>query len=398
MPKVKIKVENLIKIFGDHPKKALEMLKKGADKNEVLNKTGNAIGVNDVSFEVFEGEILVVMGLSGSGKSTLIRCLNRLIEPTAGKIYVDERDITSITQEQLRELRRKKFGMVFQRFALLPHRTVLKNVEYGLEVQGIDPGSRDLKAREALKLVGLEGWEEQYPSHLSGGMQQRVGLARALAIDPDILLMDEAFSALDPLIKREMQDELISLHGSVSKTIVFITHDLDEAIKIGDRIILMKDGRVVQQGTPEEILTNPSNEYVEKFVENVDMSKVLTAQKVMKKVISVGFLKDGPRTLLRKMEDTGISSIYIVDSGYRIKGIVFAEEAADAVEKGEKNIENIMEKEVKTVGMDTPINDILPLMVDIRYPMAVVDEGNRLKGVIIRGSILAGLTRRGRQQ
>lgn len=398
MHKVKIKVENLIKIFGDHPKKALEMLKTGASKNEVLQKTGHAVGVNNVSFEVYEGEILVVMGLSGSGKSTLIRCLNRLIEPTSGKILIDDENILSINHDQLREMRRKKFGMVFQRFALLPHRTVLNNVEYGLEVQGINANERNTKAREALKLVGLDGWEEQYPSHLSGGMQQRVGLARALAINPDILLMDEAFSALDPLIKREMQDELISLHGTVPKTIVFITHDLDEAIKLGDRIILMKDGRVVQQGTPEEILTNPSNEYVEKFVENVDMSKVLTARNVLKKVISVGFMKDGPRTLMRKMEETGISSIYIVDSNYHIKGIVFAEDAADAIEKGEKTIENIMKIEFKTVDLDTPVNDILPMMVDIRYPVAVIDEKKRLKGVIVRGSILAGLTRKGKEK
>jgi len=398
MPKVKIKVENLIKIFGDHPKKALGMLKNGASKNEVLQKTGHAVGVNNVSFEVYEGEILVVMGLSGSGKSTLIRCLNRLIEPTSGKVLIDEENILSINHDQLRELRRKKLGMVFQKFALLPHRTVVNNVEYGLEVQGVNVNERNTKAKEALKLVGLEGWEEQHPSHLSGGMQQRVGLARALAINPDILLMDEAFSALDPLIKREMQDELIALHGNVPKTIVFITHDLDEAIKLGDRIILMKDGQVVQQGTPEEILTNPSNEYVEKFVENVDMSKVLTARNVMKKAVSVGFLKDGPRTLMRKMDETGISSIYIVDSNYIIKGIVFAEDVADSIEKGEKNIENIIKSEFKTAELDTPVNDIFPMMVDIRYPVAVIDDKKRLKGVIIRGSILAGLIRKEKEQ
>ncbi|MDK2822446.1 MAG: glycine betaine/proline transport system ATP-binding protein [Clostridia bacterium] len=393
----KIKVENLIKVFGNNAQKAVELLNKGLTKDEIMNKTRQAVGVGGVSFEVYKGEILVIMGLSGSGKSTLIRCLNRLIEPTAGKIYVDGQEVTAMSLDELREIRRKKFAMVFQRFALFPHKTVLENAEYGLEIQGVDSATRQEKAKQALELVGLKGWEDSYPDQLSGGMQQRVGLARALAVDPDILLMDEAFSALDPLIKREMQDELIALQNRVQKTIVFITHDLDEAIKLGDRIILMKDGKVVQQGTPEEILTNPATEYVEKFVENVDMSKVLTAQSVMKKAGNVAYPKDGPRTALRKMQEAGISSIFVVNREHQVEGVVLAEAAVEASKRGEKDLTNIIEKDIRMVKPDTPINDLFSLMTDIRYPLAVVDDNRKLLGVIVRGSILAGLAGRGNE-
>ena len=238
-------------------------------------------------FDVYEGEIFVIMGLSGSGKSTLVRLLNRLIDPTMGNILLDGEDIVKMNKEQLREVRRKKIGMVFQNFALFPHKTILENTEYGLEIQGVAKEERQAKAKESLRLVGLAGYEDQYPNQLSGGMQQRVGLARALANDPDILLMDEAFSALDPLIRKDMQDELLQLHNDMGKTIIFITHDLDEALRIGDRIALMKDGEIVQIGTPEEILMSPSNEYVERFVEDVDLSKVLTAGHIMKKADTV---------------------------------------------------------------------------------------------------------------
>ncbi|MGI6227258.1 MAG: quaternary amine ABC transporter ATP-binding protein [Peptococcales bacterium] len=387
----KIKVEDLTKVFGSNPKRALELLKNGLSKDEIMGKTKLAVGVGGVSFEVYEGEILVIMGLSGSGKSTLIRCLNRLIEPTSGSIYVDGEDITKISQEELLQLRRKKIGMVFQKFALFPHKTVLENTEYGLEVQGIDPNTRGKKALDALELVGLKGWETNYPDQLSGGMQQRVGLARALAVDPDILLMDEAFSALDPLIKREMQDELLALQSRVQKTIVFITHDLDEAIKLGDRIILMKDGKIVQEGTPEEILTHPATEYVKKFVENVDMSKVLTARSVMKRTGNVCFPKDGPRTALHKMQEAGISSIFVVNKEHQVEGVVLAEMAVEAIKRGEKDLTNIIEKDIKTVEPETPVNDLFSLMTDIRYPLAVVEEDKKLIGVIVRGSILAGL-------
>ncbi|PKM88850.1 MAG: glycine/betaine ABC transporter ATP-binding protein [Firmicutes bacterium HGW-Firmicutes-12] len=391
---IKIKVENLVKVFGNQPEAAMKLLAQGFTKEQILEKTKQAIGIGGVSFDVHEGEILVIMGLSGSGKSTLIRCLNRLIEPTSGKIYIDELEVTAMTLKELRELRQKKLGMVFQRFALFPHKTVQQNVEYGLEIQDVEPGLRAQKAVSSLELVGLKGWESNYPSQLSGGMQQRVGLARALAIDPDILLMDEAFSALDPLIKREMQDELLALQNRVKKTIVFITHDLDEAIKIGDRIVLMKDGLVVQQGTPEDILTNPATEYVEKFVENVDISKVLTAQRVMRNVGTVAYLKDGPRTVLRKMQDAGISSIFVVNNDYMIQGIVMAEDAAAAIERGEKSVSEIIRRDTPQVVPGTPISELYTMMSNGSYPLAVVDDDSKLLGVIIKGSIIAALAGR----
>ena len=387
----KIKVENLIKVFGNNPKRGVGFLKEGLTKDEIMEKSGLAVGVAGVSFEVEEGQLLVVMGLSGSGKSTLIRLVNRLIEPTAGKVFVDGVEVTEMKQDELRELRRKKFGMVFQRFALFPHKTIVENVEYGLEIQKVKKEERKEKALQALELVGLKGWENNYPQQLSGGMQQRVGLARALAVDPDILLMDEAFSALDPLIKKEMQDELILLQNRVQKTIIFITHDLDEALKLGDKIILMKDGAIVQEGTPEEILTNPATEYVEKFVEDVNMSRVLTAQSVMRRVDNVAFPKDGPRTALRKMREEGISSIFVVNQDFQVQGVIMAEDAARIAEAGESTLDSIIIRDITTVCKETTVQEIFPMITEIRYPIAVTDENNRLLGVIVRGSVLAGL-------
>jgi glycine betaine/proline transport system ATP-binding protein len=276
-----ITVDNLYKVFGDTPDAAFDLLDDEASKEEVREETGCTVAVRDASFTVQPKEIFVVMGLSGSGKSTLLRCLNRLIEPTRGTVHIDEIEVTGADEERLRELRRSKMSMVFQRFGLFPHRSVIGNVEYGLEVGGMSKEERREKAREKLKLVGLEGYEESNPSELSGGMQQRVGLARALANDPEILLMDEAFSALDPLIRADMQDELVDLQDQTEATIVFITHDLDEALKLGDRIAIMNDGRIVQVGTAREILTDPADEYVRSFVQNVDRTEILTASTVM---------------------------------------------------------------------------------------------------------------------
>lgn len=394
----KITVEKLYKIFGDHPNRVFPLLEKGASKDEIYKETGQAVGLADVSFEVAEGEILVVMGLSGSGKSTLIRCVNRLIEPTRGKVTIDGHDITKVGHKELLDIRRKKFGMVFQNFALFPHRSVLSNTEYGLEVQGINSEERSAAARDALKLVGLDGWEDALPRHLSGGMQQRVGLARALAVDPDILLMDEAFSALDPLIRRDMQHELIGLQARLKKTIMFITHDLDEALKIGCRIVLMKDGKVVQVGTPEEILTNPATRYVEKFVEDVDMSKVLTAESVMVKTRVVGFPADGPRTILHKMKEEGISSIFVVKSDYRLIGYVTAEQASEAIKRGDKTIEPMIQPVPEVVHPDEQVNQMFPIMAETRLPVPVVNEENKILGVVVKGSLLAGLAEGGIEQ
>jgi glycine betaine/proline transport system ATP-binding protein len=388
----KIKVEKVYKVFGKEPQRGVKMLEKGLGKDEIMKKSRLAVGVNDASFEVCKGELLVIMGLSGSGKSTLLRCINRLIEPTAGKVLIDGTDVTALSDEELRQMRMKKFGMVFQRFALLPHRTVLQNTEFGLEIQGMASAKRREKALQALKLVGLEGWEDSHPEQLSGGMQQRVGLARALAVDPDILFMDEAFSALDPLIRREMQDELLALQARVQKTILFITHDLDEALKLGDRIVIMKDGAIVQIGTPEDILTMPESRYVERFVEDVNLAKVLTAKTVMHKASTVVFPKDGPKTALHKMKETGISNILVVDREQRLIGRVTADDALRVSKTGEKTLENIILKDVPTVEADTIINE---LFAEQDFPIAVTDEQNHLKGIIIRGSLLGALAEGG---
>ncbi|MEA1959792.1 MAG: glycine betaine/L-proline ABC transporter ATP-binding protein [Bacillota bacterium] len=391
-----IEVHNLTKVFGKHHEKALELLNKGFTKNQILEETGQTIAVNDVSFSVEAGESFVVMGLSGSGKSTLIRCLNRLIEPTSGSIVINGNDVTKMVQTELQDLRRKKISMVFQSFAVFPHKTVLENAAYGLKIQGLSVAEREKKAYEALELVGLKGWEASYPAQLSGGMQQRVGLARALATEPEILLMDEAFSALDPLIRKEMQNELLELQNKMNRTIVFITHDLDEALKLGDRIALMKDGDIVQIGTPEEILMSPATRYVEKFVEDVDRSRVLTAEMVMKKPTVVVMLpKDGPRVALRSMEENGISSVFAVDKERHLHGLVMAEDALQAVENNQKDLEKILQHDISTVLPDTPLKDIFALLSGKSAPLAVVNEDKKLLGVIVRGSVMAKLAEGG---
>lgn len=328
-----VEAKNLSKIFGKNIGQSIKMLDQGMSKEEILKKTGNTVGVNRASFSVEEGEIFVIMGLSGSGKSTLVRLINRLIEPSEGSILIDGKELATLDKKALRQVRREKLGMVFQQFALFPHRTILQNAAFGLEVQGVDKSERDKKAEESLKLVGLGDYMHQKPGQLSGGMQQRVGLARALANDPKVLLMDEAFSALDPLIRKEMQDELIDLQSSMKKTIVFITHDLDEALRLGDRIALMKDGAIVQIGTPEEILMNPANDYVEKFVEDVDRSKILTASHIMKRPETINIAKHGPRAALERMRREGISSILVVDENRRLQGYVTADDASEARKK-----------------------------------------------------------------
>lgn len=386
----KIEIKNVTKIFGKNVKKAMQLLKDDKSKSEILKATGATVGVKNANFDVYDGEIFVIMGLSGSGKSTLVRMLNRLIEPTAGNVMLDGVDIVSLNKEELRQVRREKIGMVFQKFALFPHRTILENTEYGLEIQGMKKEQRQGKAKEALKLVGLEGYEDQYPDQLSGGMQQRVGLARALANDPDILLMDEAFSALDPLIRKDMQNELLQLHDEMGKTIIFITHDLNEALRIGDRIALMRDGQIVQVGTPEEILMNPSNKYVEKFVEDVDLSRVLTASHIMKQAESVQ-IDRGPRVALRLMKHHGISSIYIVDKQNRLLGAVTAQDANTAFETG-KSLQDVLTENIPAITADTLLSDLFNLVSTAKIPVAVVNEEKRLQGIIIRGALIGAMS------
>lgn len=386
----KIEVKKATKIFGRNSKRAAQMLAEGKSKEEILKSTGATVGVNNAEFAIHDGEIFVIMGLSGSGKSTLVRLLNRLIEPTAGHILLDGEDIVQMGKEQLRKVRREKIGMVFQNFALFPHKTILSNTEYGLEIQGVPKEERQAKAKEALKLVGLAGYEEQYPNQLSGGMQQRVGLARALANDPDILLMDEAFSALDPLIRKDMQDELLQLHSEMGKTFIFITHDLDEALRIGDRIALMKDGEVVQLGTPEEILMSPSNEYVERFVEDVDLSKVLTAAHIMKQADTVQ-VDRGPRVALRLMKRLRISSIYVVDKRGQLLGAVTAQDTVSAIEN-DQSLEDVLIGSLPVVSPDCVLTELFDLVSTATIPVAVVDEKNRMQGIIIRGALIGALS------
>ncbi|EAG5470306.1 glycine betaine/L-proline ABC transporter ATP-binding protein [Listeria monocytogenes] len=387
----KIKVEELTKIFGKKASKASSLLSQGKSKTEILKETGATIGVNKASFSVEEGEIFVIMGLSGSGKSTLVRLLNRLIEPTSGKIWLDGKELSSLNKKELLEVRRKSMSMVFQNFGLFPNRTINRNVEYGLEIQGMDKEEREKNAAESLALVGLAGYGEQYPSQLSGGMQQRVGLARALANNPDILLMDEAFSALDPLNKKDMQDQLLDLQDKMKKTIIFITHDLDEALRIGDHIMIMRDGSVVQTGSPEEILAHPANEYVEKFIEDVDRSKVYTASNVMIRPEIVNFEKDGPRVALKRMREAGTSSVFVVKRNRELVGIVHAAEVSKLVKENITSLETALHRDVPTTGLDTPLAEIMDTISTTTIPIAVTEDG-KLKGIIIRGSVLAALS------
>ncbi|MGF2144806.1 quaternary amine ABC transporter ATP-binding protein [Vagococcus fluvialis] len=386
---VKVQVKHLTKVFGKRSQAALKMVQEGRPKTEIVEKTGATVGVYDANFDVNEGEIFVIMGLSGSGKSTLIRLINRLIEPTSGDIYIDGKDIAKMDKEELREVRRRKMSMVFQNFGLFPHRTILENTEFGLEVRGVSKEERTELAEKALENSGLIAFKDQYPGQLSGGMQQRVGLARALANDPEILLMDEAFSALDPLIRREMQDELIDLQANVQKTIIFITHDLNEALRIGDRIALMKDGQIMQIGTGEEILTNPANDYVREFVEDVDRSKVLTASNIMVPALTTNIELDGPMVALQRMKTEEVSMLLAVDKKRQLRGYITADEAHRARKRG-LSLKEVMTEEINTISKDMLVSDIFNVIYDSPMPLAVV-ENDRLLGVVIRGRVIEAL-------
>lgn len=385
-----LEVKHLTKIFGKKQKAAMEMVKEGKSKDEILKKTGATVGVYDASFDVKEGEIFVIMGLSGSGKSTLVRMINRLIEPSTGTILLEGNDISAMNAEALRDVRRHDINMVFQSFALFPHKTILENTEFGLELRGVPKAERQERAEKALSNAGLLSFKDQYPNQLSGGMQQRVGLARALANGPKILLMDEAFSALDPLIRRDMQDELVDLQDSTGQTIIFISHDLNEALRIGDRIALMKDGQIMQIGTGEEILTNPANDFVREFVEDVDRSKVLTAQNIMIKPITTTVEIDGPQVALNRMHTEEVSMLMATNRRRQLVGSLTADAAIEARKRG-LPLAEVIDRKVRTVTKDTVITDILPLIYDSSAPIAVTDDDNRLLGVIIRGRVIEAL-------
>ncbi|RDY31447.1 quaternary amine ABC transporter ATP-binding protein [Lachnotalea glycerini] len=396
MPKIEVK--NIYKIFGSTPKLIVPLLEKGDSKSVILKKYKHSVGVNKASFQVNEGEIFVVMGLSGSGKSTLLRCLNRLIEPSSGEIFIDGTDITKVDGSELREIRRKKIAMVFQNFALLPHKTILENVAFGLEIQNVKVEQRLKKAMEMLELVGLKGYGNAKPKELSGGMQQRVGLARALATDADILLMDEAFSALDPLIRKDMQNELLSLQAHMQKTIVFITHDLDEALKIGDRIAIMKDGNIVQIGTSEDILHHPADDYVREFTQDVNRTKIVTAASIMRTAESIIVGKAGVRTAAKKMKDLGISSIFVTDKNNILLGIVTIDKVSEMIKEQKEDLNEIIDHDIFTVECDHSIDTIISEFIKSKYPIAVVDEENKLKGIVFKSTVLSGIAGEGGDQ
>ncbi|MCT4596125.1 MAG: glycine betaine/L-proline ABC transporter ATP-binding protein [Anaeromicrobium sp.] len=388
--KTKIKVDGLYKIFGKGNEKVYEYLDEGKNKEEILEQTGCAVGVNNVSFEVNEGEIFIIMGLSGSGKSTLIRCLNLLNKPSKGDIYVDGENIVTYSKAELQKFRQDKIAMVFQHFGLLNHRTVLENVEYGLEIKNIPKDERIRIGKESLEIVGLKGWEDYYISKLSGGMKQRVGLARALANDPEILLMDEPFSALDPLIKRDMHDELLEIQGKIKKTIIFITHDVNEAFKLGDRIAVMKDGEIVQVGTPEEILNNPANDYIEDFIKDIDRSRVLRAKSIMKEGYGVGYITDKPTHLINKMQKENLNSIYILNENMTLVGLVTKEDCIKARNK-EKEIRSILREDYFKAKGNSYLSNLVKYVTKSKFPIAVVNDEERFLGVISPMSILKSL-------
>ncbi|MXS75693.1 glycine betaine ABC transporter ATP-binding protein [Microbacterium sp. CSI-V] len=384
-----IAAKNLFKVFGRSPQSAVEKLRAGARRDD-LGDAGTA-AVIDASFNVEPGEIFVIMGLSGSGKSTIIRMLNGLHDATAGTVEVQGDPLTGVSPARLRSLRRERIAMVFQHFALLPHRTVAANVAYPLEIRGVGKAERLAKANEILALVGLEGWGDKLPSALSGGMQQRVGIARALAADTDILLMDEAFSALDPLIRREMQEQLLELQRTLKKTIVFITHDLNEAMFLGDRIAVMRDGRIVQIGTPEDILTDPANDYVEQFVQDVDRARVLTAANVMERPRPRVDAAAGPRTALRQMRDAYMSAVYVTDRDRKLLGIVTDRDAVKLVRAGESSLLGRLKPVPQSVREDEVLMNLFVPAVESPLPLAVLDAEGRLTGVIPRVTLLAAL-------
>ena len=389
----KIEIKNLSILFGSEKNRAKKMILKGKSKQEILKETGCTVAVRNANLEIEEGEMFVIMGLSGSGKSTLLRCINRLNEPTMGEIRVNGIDITRSSDKELLQIRRKELAMVFQHFGLLPHRTVLSNVSFGLELQSVPKEEREKKAQESIELVGLKGYENQRVDELSGGMQQRVGLARALANNPEVLLMDEAFSALDPLIREQMQDELLLLQEKMKRTIVFITHDPDEAIKLGDRIAIMKDGEVVQVGTPEEILTDPANAYVTRFTESVDRGRIVTASSIMlKQPIVVRMKRDGPEAIFRKMRERRLYALPVIGNDDQFIGEIQYKDVLKLRKEGSKDVSSIVQTEVPSVLENTTVEDMLPLLPKVRQALPVVNEENRLVGVVSPSAIIIEMT------
>lgn len=390
----KLQVKNLHKIFGSNPERAFKLLAKGYDKETILDKTGLSVGVNNANLTIEEGEIFVIMGLSGSGKSTLVRLLNRLIKPTRGQVLIDGKDIANISEKELREIRRTKISMVFQSFALMPHMSVLDNAAFGMALAGIDKQQRQEKALDALRQVGLEKYAEAWPDQLSGGMRQRVGLARALANDPDILLMDEAFSALDPLIRTEMQDELVKLQSQQQRTIVFISHDLDEAMRIGDRIAIMQNGQVIQVGTPDEILNQPANDYVKTFFRGVDISQVFSAKDIAKQAAGAVIRRAaglGPRSALKLLTDQDRDYGYVLNK-QQFVGIV-TQDSLQKAAAAEQGIDAALISHISPISAETALSDLFVPIAEAPCALPVVDAQQNYLGVISKSTLLNALNR-----
>ncbi|TVQ87570.1 MAG: proline/glycine betaine ABC transporter ATP-binding protein ProV [Chromatiaceae bacterium] len=391
----KVVVEHLYKVFGEHPQVALRLLLEGLDKDAIFARSGQTVGVCDASFTVAAGEVFVIMGLSGSGKSTLVRLLNRLIEPTAGRVLVDGRDIAALGQAELLALRRRDMSMVFQSFALMPHLSVGANAALGLELAGVGRAEREQRALAALDQVGLRTWADSYPGQLSGGMQQRVGLARALASNPSVMLMDEAFSALDPLIRSEMQDELLRLQADSSRTVIFISHDLDEAMRIGDRIAIMEGGRVVQVGTPDEILRRPADDYVRSFFRGVDVATVFKAADIARKtqVTVIERHDDGVRAAVARLREHDRSFGYVVDRDQHLHGVVSLESLQKALQSDPPRLSQAFLDGIPRLDAATPVAALLGVVAAAPCGVPVVDAAGRYLGVITKASLLQTLDR-----
>ncbi|WP_199563416.1 MULTISPECIES: glycine betaine/L-proline ABC transporter ATP-binding protein [unclassified Oceanispirochaeta] len=387
-------IKDLWKIYGRDPKRVLKKDLRNKSKDEIQKKTGCIVGMRNINLEIEKGQFYILMGLSGSGKSTLIRSLIRLINSSSGSITINDKNITKMNQEQLLQFRRKTFGMVFQHYGLLPHLTVLDNAAYGLKVKGMPKGERYAKAMRTLETVGLKGWEDYYPGSLSGGMQQRVGLARALSNDPEILLMDEPFSGLDPLIRRQMQDELVELQETLKKTIVFVTHDLHEALKLGDKIAIMRNGEVVQEGTPEEIVTQPADDYVQEFVRDASPAKVLTAGSIMEEPKIILYDWEGPRTAQTLLLSNNRRSAFVVSKSRKFLGVVTDVKLNKLLENKDHSggIPESIIRKVPTVTEDTILEDLFSIVNENPYPIPVVDENGRFKGKVTTDQIFESIT------
>lgn len=391
-----LRVENLYKLFiplesFKKEDEAMQLLKSGHTRSEVLQATGITAGLTDINFNVKKGEIFVLIGLSGSGKSTLVRCLNMLHKPSYGSIYFENRDITKFTSGELQEFRRRKISMVFQSFGLMDNRNVLENTYYGLEIRGVPKKERENKALEMLAMVGLEGWEHKKISELSGGMKQRVGIARALTNDPDILLMDEAFSALDPLVKNDLQFELLRIQEKMDKTIVFITHDINEAFRLGNRVGILRDGRMVQIASPEEMITSPADQYVRNFINNVNSSKVFTVHNIMTTPTCMVRISDGAGMALKSMQSNGVSSAYVIGEHLEFIGLITIESALKVL-AGYSTFNDAIFRNIPVIdNIDAPLADIMPIAANTPYPLAVVDKEHHFRGIVTKASVLSSI-------